>query len=93
MTEGAEDLLAHRRVFVRSEVSHSLVHHDTDGIVEALNAENEEFGEERLLKVVQENSGLALQELLRDIVQSVRSYAEQSSIGDDVCLLAATYYG
>lgn len=64
----------------------------TDGIYEALNEEEEEFSTEQLRQVAQKNN-LSLEHLLPDIVQSVRDYAENNTIGDDVCLLGVGYNG
>lgn len=59
----------------------------TDGILEAVNAGGEEFGDQHLRDILQENGRLPLDQLLHRIVDAVRQHAESSHLGDDVCLL------
>jgi sigma-B regulation protein RsbU (phosphoserine phosphatase) len=60
----------------------------TDGIVEAMNANQEEFGEARLIQTLQENRHLNATSLLDAVVAGVQQFAagEQS---DDLTLLVA----
>lgn len=60
----------------------------TDGIVEAMNANQEEFGEVRLVRILQENRLLDAPSLLRTVVTAVQQFGsgEQS---DDLTLLVA----
>jgi len=60
----------------------------TDGIVEAMNANQEEFGEGRLVQTLRENRHLDATSLLDTVVAAVRQFAagEQS---DDLTLLVA----
>ncbi len=46
----------------------------TDGVTEASNAEDEEFGEERLLGVLQENRGVSARELQKKILQTASEF-------------------
>ena len=46
----------------------------TDGVTEASNAEDEEFGEERLLRVLQENRGVSARELQKKILQTASEF-------------------
>src|SRR5581483_2684718 len=47
----------------------------TDGITEAMNSENEEFGEERLITVVKGQSALRVEQALEGIVTAVRQFS------------------
>ncbi len=60
----------------------------TDGIVEATNADEEEFGEARLVRILQENRLLNAPSLLQTVVAAVQQFTsgEQS---DDLTLLVA----
>ena len=60
----------------------------TDGVTEAANSDGEEFGEERLIKVVQAHQLASAEALLKIISAEVQhfSYGEQT---DDLTLVAA----
>jgi serine phosphatase RsbU (regulator of sigma subunit) len=60
----------------------------TDGVTEALNAEGEEFGEERLLEAARQHRELSPPELLAAVADHARGFSphEQS---DDVTLIVA----
>jgi serine phosphatase RsbU (regulator of sigma subunit)/catechol 2,3-dioxygenase-like lactoylglutathione lyase family enzyme len=60
----------------------------TDGVTEALNAEGEEFGEERLLEAARQHRELSPPELLAAVADQARGFSplEQS---DDVTLIVA----
>ncbi len=60
----------------------------TDGVTEAMNSTEEEFGEDRVISIVSENSALSLKELLRMIERSVEGFHGSSSYADDFTLLA-----
>ncbi len=55
----------------------------TDGISEALNIKDEEFGEERLKSVVKENLHLNSYELKNKILQEVDLFTQSDNISDD----------
>ena len=59
----------------------------TDGICEAMNDANEEFGIERLQEVTQRHGDLPLKNLLPCIVQEVKNHSNSEKLGDDICLL------
>jgi sigma-B regulation protein RsbU (phosphoserine phosphatase) len=65
----------------------------TDGVTEATNTDNEPFGTDRLAAVVQENSGLPAQELVRAIRQSLQTFSAEKSQADDITLLACKVRG
>ena len=60
----------------------------TDGVTEALSAEGEQFGEERLLEATRQHRELSLPELLAAVAGQARRFSphEQS---DDITLIAA----
>jgi hypothetical protein len=51
----------------------------TDGVTEAPNTQLEEYGEARLVKVIQKDKGLPLNELLVAIQASVQDFKSQDS--------------
>ena len=59
----------------------------SDGITEATNSEGEQFGEERLMKLVDSNSGLGAVELLEKVKHIAFSYAS-GDFKDDVTAVA-----
>lgn len=60
----------------------------TDGVTEAMNHRKEEFGEERLLAVLQQRRNLSARELAATIVEEVQSFSANQRY-DDVTLIVA----
>lgn len=60
----------------------------TDGVIDALNAEDEVFGMERLTEMLVENRHLPAQELVDTIVGSVRDFCAEGEAFDDITLVA-----
>jgi serine phosphatase RsbU (regulator of sigma subunit) len=60
----------------------------TDGITEAFNDAEEEFGEHRLIEVLRRNSGRSSQELLAAIVDNVQRFSPREQ-SDDMTLIVA----
>jgi sigma-B regulation protein RsbU (phosphoserine phosphatase) len=58
----------------------------TDGVTEACNAQDEEFGEERLLSVLQEGPSRSAAEIQKSILQSVSEFS-RGPWRDDATLL------
>ena len=56
----------------------------TDGIIEARNAEEEEFGIERALNVVRRQQNEGAGEIIESLLAEVRSYCRQESQLDDM---------
>ena len=65
----------------------------SDGISEALNADGEEFGEERLLACVQSNGDLQPSELLNCILNTVQEFRREAVQSDDSSVLVLSYLG
>ncbi len=59
----------------------------TDGIYEVAGADEEEFGEERLLSAAQQHMTLALSDLFPAMLNEARGFAVDQSFDDDVCLV------
>jgi serine phosphatase RsbU (regulator of sigma subunit) len=60
----------------------------TDGVTEALNAEGEEFGEERLLEATRRHRELSLPELLAAVAEQARRFSPREQT-DDITLIVA----
>ena len=61
----------------------------SDGISEAANTSEEEFGEERLCSVVRENCARPPSEILREILKQVRAFIQKVPPQDDMTLVVA----
>jgi serine phosphatase RsbU (regulator of sigma subunit) len=59
----------------------------TDGVSEARNPEDEEFGEERLALVVSESLHLEADQIREAIVDQVHSWCRGKSLHDDLTLV------
>lgn len=59
----------------------------TDGLFEVPDAEDEDYGPERLLAATQERINLPLPELMDGLIADVRAFAGDNDFCDDVCLL------
>jgi len=72
----------YERGFVFFEKGNLLVMY-TDGITEATNFEGEEFGTERIIKIVQENRESTSKDLVEKIFKSVDEFTDQAAPKDD----------
>ncbi len=59
----------------------------TDGIIEAVNKNDEEFGVERLTRKIHDGLGLGLPILLQSVIKSLLDFASSKHLLDDVCLI------
>ena len=59
----------------------------TDGIYEVSGADQEEFGEERLLSAAQQHMSLSLPDLFPALLNEARWFAAEEAFDDDVCLV------
>jgi sigma-B regulation protein RsbU (phosphoserine phosphatase) len=59
----------------------------TDGISEAMNLDDEEWGEERLVEACQMNGGASAQELLKDLFEAATRFAGAAPQHDDMTLV------
>jgi len=60
----------------------------TDGVTEASNCEEQEFGEERLIKVLTRGDGMGASELLQEVLNTVHAFSPGEQ-GDDLTLIVA----
>jgi len=60
----------------------------SDGITEASNRDEEEFGEERLIALLKRNKGLGASELLHEVLNTVQAFSPGEQ-GDDLTLIVA----
>lgn len=65
----------------------------SDGVVEALNAANEEFGDDRLLAVITRAGTRDAEELIAAIINAVRQFSGDASQSDDITVMAIRYLG
>jgi len=61
----------------------------TDGVTEACNSDDEEFGEDRLLRVLQENASSPAVEIQKEILQSVADFSRRPWQDDATLLVVA----
>ncbi|MEI8311967.1 MAG: SpoIIE family protein phosphatase [Verrucomicrobiota bacterium] len=59
----------------------------TDGLFECMNSHGEEFGRERLMRVVEEHRNADLNDLADLMVDAASAFAEHEGPADDVCLV------
>ncbi len=60
----------------------------TDGITEAMNEQKDQFGEERLVKVIKENSHLTPQEFVEQLNQAIAQFTKGAEQNDDITVVA-----
>ena len=65
----------------------------TDGVSEAVNWSNEQFGEERLQEAARRHASSSAPELLRSIREEVASFTSGAPQNDDLTLLVLGYQG
>lgn len=65
----------------------------TDGITEAMNAEDEMYGPERMLACLDGMQDNAPEEIIRKISEDVASFVNGAEQYDDLTMLAVKYYG
>jgi serine phosphatase RsbU (regulator of sigma subunit) len=59
----------------------------TDGVTEAMNADGETFGEERLAALVAEHGDLPFEELRERILREIRAFVGNAGLHDDLTLV------
>ena len=65
----------------------------TDGIIEAANAEGEEFGRERLSRVLEQNLDCTITDLTQAVIDAVNQFTGGIPLIDDICLVAVEVAG
>jgi hypothetical protein len=61
----------------------------SDGIIEAMNASEEEFGEERLVAAIRENWSRSSAEIRDEILKRVHRFVKEEELQDDLTLVVA----
>jgi len=59
----------------------------TDGVTEAMNADGEPFGEERLAALVEEHGELPFEELRERILREIHAFVGDTGLHDDLTLV------
>ena len=62
----------------------------SDGLNEEVNAQDEEFGDERLLRAIADGQPLGLQDTVESLVQKVVAWRGEEHLKDDVSILAVS---
>lgn len=60
----------------------------TDGITEAANSRDEEFGEERFNEFLNDNAGLTSDQFVDSLIQQVKLFTEDSPLSDDLTVVS-----
>jgi sigma-B regulation protein RsbU (phosphoserine phosphatase) len=60
----------------------------TDGVTEALNAAEEEFGEERLIELLRRKRSLPAREIAHSVVEEVQRFSAKKQY-DDITMIIA----
>jgi sigma-B regulation protein RsbU (phosphoserine phosphatase) len=61
----------------------------TDGITESENAQEEQYGEDRLIELLKLHSGKPLDEILRIVMETITKWAHDPAARDDITMLLA----
>ena len=63
----------------------------SDGVTEAFNSQEEQFGDERLLEHLGQGSRQSAAEMVRSTLEAVRRHAAGAPQSDDICIVAVRY--
>ena len=61
----------------------------TDGVTEAMNTDNQEFGRERLETLIQQVEGLQVKEVIQKIRLSLEEFSEGKPLADDTTIVVS----
>ena len=65
----------------------------TDGVPEAINEQTEQYGDERMLKVLDRDKDLPMEEILPDVRKDISDFTGNAEQFDDITMLGFTYKG
>ena len=65
----------------------------TDGVPEAINEQTEQYGDQRMLNVLNRRKDLPMEEILPDIREDISIFAGNAEQFDDITMLGFTYKG
>jgi len=83
---GAFDELPFLKIGIIEDISKFLLCTFTDGLTEIFNEEGEEFGGERILKIVGDNRNLDPEDLNRRIIDAMDTFKGVNGLNDDITL-------
>ncbi len=63
----------------------------TDGVVEAINEDKEEYGEERLREVVRENSHRSARDIVEAVMEDVKKFTGTADQSDDITVVVVKF--
>lgn len=85
---GAFEQLPFLEIETLENIEEFYLHMYTDGVTEAINAEDQEYGEERLMKFVTENKSLDPNEFHEKFMQEVKAFTGDVPLRDDLTMLS-----
>ena len=88
---GAFDELPFLQIGERKNLGKFSIHLYTDGVTEAMNPAHEEFGEERLEKFVNRNSGMDPDDFHRKFLKKIREFSQEEPLRDDLTMLSLRF--
>lgn len=88
---GAFDELPFLEIGKRKNLKNFALHLYTDGLTEAMNPSEEEYGEERLEKFVDKNRGLDPEEFHRKFLKKINQFSKDVPLRDDLTLLSLRF--
>ncbi|WP_111671470.1 PP2C family protein-serine/threonine phosphatase [Algoriphagus litoralis] len=88
---GAFDELPFLEVGERENLENFTVHLYTDGLTESMNAEEEEFGEERFQQFVNEHLCMNPEDFHQEFFDKMQAFTQQIPLRDDLTLLSLRF--
>ena len=79
------------RTEVREFSDDSRIYLFTDGIYEQFDVNLEEFGEERLLKVLKDKNKISLTQIISEVQEQLKIFLDKSSIQDDITFIGIEF--
>ncbi len=61
----------------------------TDGVTEAINEKEEEFGEDRLQKIILDNKSIPTASLMNKLLEAIETFTGEATQFDDITMLIA----
>ncbi|MFK7899763.1 MAG: PP2C family protein-serine/threonine phosphatase [Cyclobacteriaceae bacterium] len=89
---GAVDELPYINVTEVSYTKDSLLFMYTDGLVETTNSSDEEFGEERIKKILPTYKNMPLKGFHKFVLKELKAFSENDQYGDDLTILSCKFH-
>jgi serine phosphatase RsbU (regulator of sigma subunit) len=80
------------QTFSRAINKHDLFLMFTDGVFECSDGDGVEFGQDRLLQLVENNQSTDLHSLMAKIANTIKQYTEPHGLDDDICLVGVEFF-